>query len=113
MNEEINKKVGEHKLYYEACRPSMKGIAQNYTDHINAMNAQKITLYYGVIETDYSRNRYRYNLNMCTSILKRVARTYILLIIRSIMMYRLIIFFASSFTSNLLIPFPQTVLDLF
>src|SRR5699024_11783145 len=48
MNEEINKKVGEHKLYYEACRPSMKGIAQNYTDHINAMNAQKITLYYGV-----------------------------------------------------------------
>ncbi len=54
MNEEINKKVGEHKLYYEACRPSMKGIAQNYTDHINAMNAQKITLYYGVIETDYS-----------------------------------------------------------
>src|SRR5699024_3129695 len=50
--EKIRERTEYQQLYYETCKSSMKNMAAKYTDIVNDMNFQKITLHYDIIKND-------------------------------------------------------------
>src|SRR5690625_5167947 len=49
ISEEIREQSEINRLYYEASDASMKNAAIRYTDYVNDLEFQKLTLYYEVI----------------------------------------------------------------
>lgn len=52
INASIKKQEEINALYHEAFRTSMKEQAIRYTEHINDMNCQRLTLFYEIVPTD-------------------------------------------------------------
>src|SRR5699024_9876911 len=50
--EKIRERTEYQQLYYETCKSSMKNMAAKYTDIVDDMNFQKITLHYDIIKND-------------------------------------------------------------
>lgn len=48
----MEKQTEENRLYYNATNATMKNMAVRYTDIVNDMNRQKLTLYYDIIEME-------------------------------------------------------------
>jgi exonuclease VII large subunit len=48
----MEKQTEENRQYYNASSTTMKNMAARYTDIVNDMNRQKLTLYYDIIEME-------------------------------------------------------------
>lgn len=52
VEEKIQERTEYHPLYYDASKTNMKNMADKYTNIVNDMNSQKITLHYDILKND-------------------------------------------------------------